>query len=155
MTVQDEGVRRWLESERRETELAAYRETEARFSQFVALIENARSRLERVYAKPLGAAAMRAAKRAEFERLAQRYAALKASWGGYAGYDRLMTDPNNALLASISAYSRLVPAFRHELEAAHGDLAAFYARVKALARLPKAERDAVLSSDLSAPRESR
>jgi len=155
VTVQDEGVRRWLESQKRETELATYREAEARNDEFVALIEDARSRLARLYAEPLGPATMRAAKRAEFERLAERYAALKARWGGYTGFDRLMEKPNNALLASISAYARLVPAFRRELEAAHGDLAAFYAKVKALARLPKAERDAVLSSDLSAQSESR
>ncbi len=155
VTVQDEGVRRWLESEGRASELAAYREAQSRYDAFVALIEEARSRLARVYAQPLAPAAMRAAKRAEFERLAERYAALKARWGGYAGFDRLMAEPNNALLASISAYSRLVPAFRRELEAVHGDLPAFYARVKALARLPRTERDAVLSSDLSAQRESR
>ena len=63
-----------------------------------------------------------------------------------------MRDPNNALLASISAYSQLVPGFRRELAAVHGDLAAFYARVKALARLPKAERDAALSGTASAAR---
>jgi predicted aminopeptidase len=80
---------------------------------------------------------------------------LKAGWGGYPGFDRLMRDPNNALLASISAYSQLVPGFRRELAAVHGDLRAFYARVKDLARLPKAERDAALSSGLSVPRESR
>ncbi len=155
VTVQDEGVRRWLESEGRGAQLAAFREAEARKDEFVALIEDARARLARRYAEPLAPAAMRVARRAEFARLAERYAALKARWGGYAGFDRLMRDPNNALLASISAYSQLVPGFRRELAAVHGDLGAFYARVKALARLPKAERDAALSSDLSAPRESR
>ncbi|HKI63267.1 MAG TPA: aminopeptidase [Burkholderiales bacterium] len=155
VTVQDEGVRRWLESEGRGTELAAFREAETRKAEFVALIEHTRARLARRYAEPLAPAAMRAAKGAEFARLAERYAGLKARWGGYTGFDRLMRDPNNALLASISAYARLVPAFRRELAAAHGDLAAFYSRVKALARLPKAERDAALSSDLSAQREIR
>lgn len=155
VTVQDEGVRRWLESEGRSAELAAFRTAEARKDEFVALIEDARGRLAHVYAEPLAPAAMRAAKRAEFARLAERYAALKARWGGYSGFDRLMRDPNNALLASISAYSQLVPGFRRELAAVHGDLTAFYARVKALARLPKAERDAALSSGLSGQRESR
>jgi len=146
VTVQDEGVRRWLESEGRSAELAAFRTAEARKDEFVALIEDARGRLAHLYAEPLAPAAMRAAKRAEFARLAERYAALKARWGGYSGFDRLMRDPNNALLASISAYSQFVSGFRRELAAVHGDLSAFYARVKALARLPKAERDAALSS---------
>ncbi|MGA7985426.1 MAG: aminopeptidase [Burkholderiales bacterium] len=152
VTVQDEGVRRWLESQGRGPELAVFRAAEARNDEFVALIEDARGRIAGVYAEPLGPAAMRAAKRAEFARLAERYVALKARWGGYAGFDRLMRDPNNALLASISAYSQLVPGFRRELAAVHGDLAAFYARVKALARLPKAERDAALSDTPSAAR---
>ena len=152
VTVQDEGVHRWLESDGRGAELAAFREAEARKDEFTALIEDARGRLARLYAEPLAPGAMRAAKQGEFARLAQRYAALKARWGGYAGFDRLMREPNNALLASISAYSQLVPGFRRELAAVHGDLGAFYARVKALARLPKAERDAALSGAKSAAR---
>jgi predicted aminopeptidase len=155
VTVEDEGVRRWLISEGRGAELAAYREAQARKREFVALIEDARARLAQLYAERLAPEAMRAAKRAEFAHLAERYGALKARWGGYAGFDRLMREPNNALLASVSAYTRLVPAFRRELAAVHGDLGAFYARVEALARLPKAERDAALSSDLSARRETR
>ncbi|MFZ1910093.1 MAG: aminopeptidase [Burkholderiales bacterium] len=152
VTVQDEGVRRWLESEGRGAELAALGEAEARNDEFTALIEDARARLARVYAEPLAPVAMRTAKRAEFARLAERYAALKARWEGYAGFDRLMREPNNALLASVSAYSQLVPGFRRELAAVHGDLAAFYVRVKALASLPKAERDAALSSAQSSAR---
>jgi len=155
VTVQDEGVRRWLESENRDAELAAFRSAEARKKEFVALIEEARARLARLYAEPLPPAAMREAKRAEFARLRDRYAALKVRWDGYSGFDGLMREPNNALLSSISAYARLVPAFRRELQAAGGNLGAFYDRVKALARLPKAERDAVLSSDLSAQRGNR
>jgi predicted aminopeptidase len=155
VTVEDEGVRRWLGSEGHGAELGEFRDGQARKREFVALIEDTRARLARLYAEPLAPEAMRAAKRAEFARLAERYAALKVRWGGYAGFDRLMRAPNNALLASISAYARFVPAFRRELAAVHGELGAFYARVKALARLPQAERDALLSSDLSAQYESR
>ncbi|MGH8736051.1 MAG: aminopeptidase [Burkholderiales bacterium] len=152
VTVQDEGVRRWLELEGHGAELAAFSTAEARQDEFVGLIGDARKRLARLYAEPLAPDAMRAAKGAEFARLAERYAALKARWGGYAGFDRLMREPNNALLASISAYSQLVPGFRRELAVVHGDLGAFYTRVKALARLPKAERDAALRGAESAVR---
>jgi len=151
VTVEEEGVRRWLESEGRGAELAAFREAQARKGEFFALIEDARARLAHVYAEPLAPPAMRAAKQAEFARLAEHYAALKARWGGYAGYDRLMAEPNNALLASISAYTRLVPAFKRELAAAGGNLGVFYERVKALARLPEGERDAQLANELSSP----
>jgi predicted aminopeptidase len=75
------------------------------------------------------------------------YRALKATWGGFAGYDRLFAaGANNALLASVAAYTELVPAFRALLARKQDDLAAFYAAVRALARLSKPERDAQLAA---------
>ena len=71
---------------------------------------------------------MREAKRAGFEALKRDYAALKASWGGFAGYDRIIgTSPGNALLASITAYSKFVPGCEKMIEAEGGDLPRFNA----------------------------
>ena len=53
-------------------------------------------------------------------------------------------EPNNALVAAFVTYSGKAPAFERLLAEAGGDLERFYARVKALARLPRAERDAAL-----------
>jgi len=40
------------------------------------------------------------------------YGALKTSWGGFAGFDRLLArSPNNAFLVSIASYTELLPAF--------------------------------------------
>ena len=75
------------------------------------------------------------------------YGALKASWGGFAGFDRLLArGVNNAFLVSIASYSELVPAFRALLAQKKGDLPAFYQAVRDLAKLEKAERDARLAS---------
>ncbi len=75
------------------------------------------------------------------------YRSLKASWGGFAGYDRLFArGANNALLASIASYSELVPAFRAQLAQKNGDLPVFYAVVRELAKLDKPERDARLAA---------
>ncbi len=150
VAVEEEGVRRWLEAAGRGDELAAFRRAQQRRTEFVALIEDARARLARLYAQPLTPQAMREAKRAEYERLVERYAALKAAWGGFAGYDRLFAEPpNNALLVSISTYTQLVPAFQRLLENAQGDLRAFYARVRALAAEPREARRAALEALLA------
>jgi predicted aminopeptidase len=63
--------------------------------------------------------------------------------GGY------LVGPSNALLAAFASYSQLVPAFERTLADANGDLKAFYARVKALSHLDKAERTRVLEAQLS------
>jgi len=140
--VEEEGVRRWLAATGREALLERFIEQQAHKRAFVELIDEARLRLTALYASSLDPERMRAAKRAEFARLETRYAALKARWGGYAGYDRFMRSPNNALLASIATYTQRVPEFRRLFAESNGDFAAFYARVRALAdarRLSPAE----------------
>ena len=88
---------------------------------------------------------MRVRKAALFAELDDDYAKLKQSWGGFAGFDRWFEGkPNNALLASIAIYTKKVPAFQALLEREGGDLARFYAEVKAIARLRKPERTAAL-----------
>lgn len=149
------GVRRWLAATGRDAELASYVEARRRMREFAALLAQTRGALERLYAEPLTPQAMRAQKRAAFEQLMRRYAALKASWGGYSGYDRLLEGgPNNALLASFETYTEYVPAFERLLARSGGDLEKFYARVRALAALPKAERDRELDA-LASGRSSR
>ena len=43
-------------------------------------------------------------------------------------------------LGSVAVYTEWVPAFARMVEQEHGNMAAFHARVKALAELPRAER---------------
>ena len=93
---------------------------------------------------------MRIAKGEAFARFLRDYAALKAAWGGFAGYDRIVgTAPGNALMASITTYSKHVPGFERMLEAEGGDLKKFYAAVKALAARPEQERCDALAATLS------
>jgi len=73
------------------------------------------------------------------------YEQAKAGDPGLAGFERWFAqDPNNASLAAFSLYSDRVPAFRVLLQEQDNDLLRFYARVRAVAALPKPERDAVL-----------
>lgn len=144
VAVEEEGVLRWLTAQGRSRDLAGFRVAQARKAEFVALVAETRSRLEAVYASKASAEVMRERKRAEFAAMAAHYATLKAAWGGFAGYDRLMAAPNNALIASISTYTGQVPGFRRLLSASGGDFAQFYGKVRALAALPAAERNAAL-----------
>jgi predicted aminopeptidase len=101
-----------------------------------------RARLADFYARPIPAEEKREGKRRLFAEMNDEYAVLKASWGGFAGFDRLLArGVNNAFLVSIASYSELVPAFRALLAQEKGELPVFYREVRDLAKLEKAERD--------------
>jgi len=86
-------------------------------------------------------------KAAALQDFGQRYAALKASWGGYAGYDEWVAHTNNASLGGMSAYDALVPGFEALFEKSGGDWPRFYAAVQQLAKLPKPARHEALRGD--------
>ena len=140
VAVEETGVRRWLAAAGREAELAGFVAAQRRKAEFIALIEAARRRLEALYATRIAPEAMRERKRVEFDALTRNYIELKKSWGGFAGYDRFIATPNNALLASMAAYTEHVPSFERLLELEGGNLLRFYARARELAALGKDER---------------
>jgi predicted aminopeptidase len=75
------------------------------------------------------------------------YEQVKATrWGGFNGYDGWFARANNASLGVQAAYNELVPQFERLFERQGRDFERFYAEVKRLAALPKAERRAALSS---------
>jgi len=147
--VEQEGVERWLARADDARTRAAYERSRAMRREFLALILKYRSALERYYRQDLPADVKRRGKAQLFADMDRDYRELKASWGGFAGYDRwFAAKPNNATLASVALYTDLVPAFRALLEREGGDLPRFYAAVKKLAPLPQDERDARLRSIL-------
>ena len=86
-----------------------------------------------------------------FAALQDEYQVLKQHWGGYAGYDRWFNqDLNNAKLAGISTYHRLVPAFLALYEREGQDFAAFYRAAETIGQLPPPEREARLRALLEA-----
>ena len=132
VAVEEEGVRRWLRAQGREAEFAAFRTAQARRRELAARVEAMRKRLEAIYQSDVSPEEKRRVK-------AQEFAALRAEYGGI-----VPVDPNNAFLVSISVYTELVPAFERLLAESGGDLPAFYKRVRQLARMDKAARDAAL-----------
>jgi len=146
VTVEREGVRRWLAEHGTAAERSAYETLQQRKREFVALVLRNRERLAALYREPLSDPDKRAAKARVIAGMEEEYRELKASWGGFAGYDRFFAEKvGNAHFASIAAYTQLVPAFEALLVREGNDLPRFYAAVKTLARLPKAERDAQLA----------
>jgi predicted aminopeptidase len=144
--VEMEGMRRWLDAAGTPESRAAYAAMRARKGEFVALVLEYRGRLDQLYALPVADEEKRRRKREVLAELRERYARLKQSWGGYAGFDRWFAeDLGNAHLASVSAYTRLVPAFQALLEEEGGDLPRFYDAVRRVARLSGDERAARLA----------
>jgi predicted aminopeptidase len=145
--VEEEGVRRWLEREGTPAQREAYAESRRRRLEFNAFIGKYRARLAAFYERPAPMEEKRAGKERVFAELEDEYRALKNSWAGFTGYDRLFArGANNALLASVASYAELVPAFRALLAQKQGDLAAFYDAVRELERVEKPERDARLAA---------
>jgi predicted aminopeptidase len=128
VVVEREGRRRWL----RDTGRAA---PDARRREFEQLVAGLRAQLESLYAMPLAPAEMRRRKRTSLELLRPWLARMR-------GFES--AEPSNAVLAAFATYTQKVPAFERLLAESGGELERFYARVRELARLPRAARDAEL-----------
>jgi len=145
--VEEEGVRRWLAREGSPEQRSAYADLRRRRSELAALFRKYKASLASLYAASLPIEDMRSGKKRLLAEMLEDYRALKVSWGGFAGFDRLFSQgANNALLASVSSYTELVPTFRKLLARKQDDLPAFYAAARELARLEKPERDAALAA---------
>jgi predicted aminopeptidase len=144
-TVAEEGVRRWLQQQGREKDLAEHLLEQSRYLEVIALMTETRNQLRTLYASGLPPPLMRERKRETIEELREAYAALKVQWGGHAPFDAwFAADLNNAHLASIATYFTCVPGFERELKAVGGSLPAFYLRVRELAKLDQRQRDALV-----------
>jgi len=145
MTVQEEGVRRWLTLQGRESELAAREVDEDHQRQAVELLRHTRDQLRILYASGGTLRTMREEKRATLAALQVSYEVLKKQWGGAGPFDSWFDDGiNNAKLASIATYYDCIPGLQRELAAVNGDLAAFYRRAFELSKLSRSGRHAVL-----------
>lgn len=149
------GGQRWLALQGTEQARAEYAVFDSRRQAFRALTRQTRENLKKIYAPALAGKALnaiseltaiRAAKAAEMARFRHRYAELKASWGGFSGYDAWVARSNNAAFAVQAAYDQWVPAFEVLFEQQGRDFPRFHEAVRQLAALPRAERDASLAA---------
>jgi predicted aminopeptidase len=121
VTVEQEGVRRWLSAEGRAADLQAFEALQKRRQQFSQRVKEARARLSALYLEGLPVETMKRRKAEEFESLRKDYPNI------------VPPEPNNAFLVSVALYTELVPEFQQLLRDS-GSLEAFYAEVRELAK---------------------
>ena len=138
------GSARWLAERASPAAREEYARYEARQQQFRALTTVTRRQLADVYKGNKTSAAdksdMLALKNRAMQEFRDHYATLKASWGGYAGYDRWVAGANNASFGALAFYDELVPEFEALFAREGNSWPRFYDAVKRLAALPKDER---------------
>ncbi|WP_309573135.1 aminopeptidase [Deinococcus sp.] len=148
VTIETEGTRRWLDAhgtpELREQDRLA----QERSAGFEALLLGARHELEALYTQTLPDAEMRTRKTAILTGLHGRYAALKSSWGGYAGYDDFFArGVNNATLGAVAAYATMVPDFQALLARVGGNIPKFIEAATVCSTRPPSERAGCLRAE--------
>jgi len=141
--VEQEGFRTWLRSRDEDNRIEAYEAILQRSSDFSELLEATRNDLVSVFEIPdLEESERRAKKEQVFANMQTEYAALKASWDDYSGYDRWFSrDLNNAHLLGVSTYRRLLPSFAAMFKEAGSDLPEFYKLATEISKLPTLERN--------------
>lgn len=141
--VEQEGTRQWRAFRSLPPDSGAQMRQR---DQFIQLVLETRTRLERLYTLPLPADQMRLRKADEFERLRGEYRQLRDSqWAGDKRYDAWINAPmNNARLLPFGLYDQWVPAFAALFTQVGGDWLKFYAAVEQLGALPVGERKAAL-----------
>jgi predicted aminopeptidase len=144
------GGQQWLAKQGSEAAQKEYVEFDQRRKQFRLLTMRTRARLAEVYEEKGSSPGTKSGfiatkdiadrKTQVMQQLRAEYAQLKASWGGYAGYDRFIAQANNASLGAVAAYDELVPQFEAVFEKRGKDWNAFYDAIQSIVPLPKDKR---------------
>ncbi len=144
--VAQEGISRWLESNGTAEQQGAFDAKQNREAVFTNLISYHRKHLKELFSSGANDSEKRASKLHIFSELRHEFAQLKVANVEFESYDQWFAlQLNNALLATISTYTQLVPAFRTLLMRQGGDMERFYDAVKGISRLNENERNSTLS----------
>jgi predicted aminopeptidase len=145
VTVEREGLSRWLASRGRAADLDRYVKRRQRQESAMRIVARHREALSRLYASGAAPTTVRERKSAEFTSMIDELKALDASFGVKSGLvSELEGPPNNARLASLATYFDCVPGFERVLAGQQHDLPRFFDAVRALSKLTPAERHAQL-----------
>lgn len=141
------GGRRWLETMASAHAREEYARYDGRRQDFRRFTLAWRQRLDALYRSDASDDEKRARKAELMAAMRAEYEAMKTErWGGFAGYDPWFDRANNASLGVLAAYNALVPDFERLFEREGRDFARFYAEVRRLAGMAKAERRAALAA---------
>jgi predicted aminopeptidase len=146
------GSERWLQAYATDDVRQKQALTETHRQDFHVLVRTWRAKLDALYRGGLPDADKRVQKALLYAGMRADYEALKRDkWQGYKGYDHWFANVNNAALGAQAAYDDEVGVFERLFAAEGSDFDRFYAEVKRLAALPKAEREAALAPYREAP----
>lgn len=157
--VEEAGVARWIAAQRQtpfhEKLLAEQARSDRLRGEFRRLVRETRPKLAAIYATRADEAEKVRMKAAVLSDMRAAYENAKAGEAGLAAFDRWFAGfegrgVNNASLAAIGLYDTKVPSFRALLAEVGGDLPRFYEHARALATLPREERNRALAA-LAAP----
>lgn len=141
------GGARWLERHASPQAREEYAAFDARRQDFRAFTMDWRDRLDAIYRSSASDDDKRARKAEAMAQMRAAYEAMKRErWGGFSGYDGWFERANNAAFGVLAAYNALVPDFERLFERSGRDFERFYAEVRRLAAMPKAQRRAELSA---------
>ncbi|MEE8208430.1 MAG: aminopeptidase [Nitrosomonadaceae bacterium] len=145
-TVEQEGISRWLESNGTAEQQGAFDAKQNREAVFNKLVLNHRKRLKELFSSGASDSEKRASKLHIFSELRHEFVQLKVANVEFESYDQWFAlQLNNALLATISTYTQLVPAVRILLMRQGGDMERFYDAVKGISTLNENERNSTLN----------
>ncbi len=147
--VEIEGVRRWLTDRNKPEEFTGYMQKLERREEFMGLVLRYRKQLETLYASTKSDDVKRTEKARVFAELRTDYAALKASWDGYSGFDAWLINGelNNARMGAVGVYHQYVPGFQALFTKLGGDFEAFYREAEKISKLAPAERVKILAAN--------
>lgn len=143
--VELEGIGRWLSDNGTNEQRAAFEAAQKRKAASAEIMLDYRKRLEALFTSNMSTAEKRIAKAGIFAELREKLSELQTTKTVSSNYGRWLAQHlNNAYLASISTYTRLVPAFQALLAQQNGNMGQFYEMVKEISHLPESERALLL-----------
>jgi predicted aminopeptidase len=135
VSVEQEGLRRWLAARGRSVELQDYLDRHVAEQRIIDVFADGRRQLASLYAQsPAPPIEQRRARKHEIlSATGKQVLAVERQFKMRTGYDQWIGDGlNNAHLASVGTYFDCVPGFQRLLAANGGNLPAFYAAVRAM-----------------------
>ena len=134
------GTRLWL-AEKHPENLAAYNQYLRKQGQFIQLLLNTITDLDKFYRSEHTAQQYAQGKQQRIQKLKQNYQQLKQTWQGDSRYDSFFDKPiNNARLVLTGIYYQYVPNFAKQLQQHKYDFSAFYQEMNQLKTASKQER---------------
>ncbi len=146
--VEYEGIRRWMQQQRKTDALDRYFYHERMQRDFVAVLLDLREQLDQQYRKDIPDPLKKAYKQQTIEHFKhETYPQFKARWQHSERYDRWVEQEiNNARLIPVASYHQWLAAFEQLLRQSNNDLPAFYQQVKSLTDMTEKQRHELLSS---------